>query len=139
MIKVAGMWELGWNTPIKEMDLWQYPLQEFGVDELIMAPISGIKAKVIEVATIKDAITDNPGLTPVFCHELGDVEIKDFAHPENALYIFGRANYSPFNNIAGGDLSIRIATKLNKGMLWPHQAASIILYDRFKKQDDSWQ
>jgi len=28
---------------------------------------------------------------------------------------------------------------LNKGMLWPHQAASIILYDRFKKQDDSWQ
>lgn len=135
MIKVAGLWELGWNTPIKEMDLWEYPLREFAVDELIMSPVSGIKARVTEVASIEDAIANNPDLTPVFCHESAECSMTDFDHPENALYIFGKANCSPFNNLHKkvASQSVRIETPSNKGMLWPHQAASIVLYDRFTK------
>jgi hypothetical protein len=50
MVVVAGMWELGWNTPIKEIDLWRYPLKDFGVDRFYMTPISGIESKkVIEL------------------------------------------------------------------------------------------
>jgi hypothetical protein len=135
MVKVAGLWELGWNTPIKEMDLWEYPLREFNVSELIMSPVSGIKAKVTEVPTIEEAIQNNPELVPVFCHEQGEYELSEFKHPEEALYIFGKANCSPFNNLhkPKGSLSLQVRTPSSKGMLWPHQAASIILYDRSQK------
>jgi len=137
MVKVAGCWELGWNTPIKEIDLWEYPLREFSVDELIMAPITGIQAKVTEVGSIIEAVDKaiSEGLTIVYCHEQAETDLEDFVHPENVMYVFGKANYSPFNNLhkIGEGKSVKIITPQNKGMLWPHQAASIILYDRFIK------
>ncbi len=135
MLKVAGCWELGWNTPIKEIDLWEYPLREFGVDELIMSPVTGIRAKVTETESIEKTINLNNNLTVVFCHEDAEHDLIDFEHPKDALYVFGKANYSPFNNLhkTYDSTSVKIQTNVNKGMLWPHQAASIILYDRFIK------
>ena len=43
MIKVAGHWELSWNAPIKEVELWNFPLRDFNVSEWYMWPVSGIK------------------------------------------------------------------------------------------------
>ncbi len=135
-VVIAGVWELGWNTPIKEIDLWEYPLREFGVDKLFMSPVTGIKARVTETDDISDSIKANKDLTVVFCHEDGETELANFEHPENALYVFGKANYSPFNNLTTeNSMSLKIQTKLNKGLLWPHQAACVILYDRLK----TWQ
>ena len=74
------------------------------------------------------------GLPLIVGTENGSYSLKDFQHPKSALYLFNRTS--------GGELSIkadytlRVETKLNKGMLWGHQAASIILYDRLSK---SWQ
>ena len=55
MIKVVGCWELGWNTPILEYDLYHFITKEYQIDELIMTPVSGINKKITE-----EANGDNP-------------------------------------------------------------------------------
>lgn len=135
-VNVAGHWDLNWNTPIKEIDLWEYPLRDFGVKRHYMTPISGIDSKKVhERKGIKEILEENKELTIIFCDERADTLLKDFKHPENALYVFGKANYSPFLSLAREqDLSLKIETKRQKGgLLWGHQAASIILYDRLMK------
>ena len=132
MIKVVGCWELGWSTPIMEFDLWTYPMRDFGVDELIMTPVSGIDAKVTEFKTVADAIDANPGLVPVYIDEDADQELLHFQHPPDALYILGKANYSPYATVGKQGIAVRVETK-EHGLLWPHQAAAIVLYDRYMK------
>lgn len=135
MVIVAGIWEYGWNTPIKELDLWHFPLKEFGVDELAMTPVSGISTnKVREFHNVEDIIQYYE-IPIIVCSENGTSTLKDFKHPKDGLYIFNRTS--------GGELpitpdySLKIETTLNKGMLWGHQAASIILYDRFLKNGNN--
>ena len=132
MIKVVGCWELGWSTPIMEFDLWTYPMRDFGVDELIMTPVSGIDARVTEFKTVNEAITANPNLTPVYIDEDAKQGLVDFRHPHDALYILGKANYSPYAAVGKKGVSVRVETK-EHGLLWPHQAACIVLYDRYAK------
>lgn len=138
MIKIVGAWELGWNTPIMEYDLWAFPLRDFGIDEWIMTPVSGInKPRVIEVHQLSDAIKNNPKLTPVYIDEKGEIPLTEFEHPKDALYILGKANYSPWVSQGKQGISVRIETPASKGLLWPHQAVSIVLYDRMKKESGS--
>lgn len=135
-VKVVTFWELGWNTPIKEADLWEMVYRDFGADELIMIPISGIAHRSItEKKDIETVLQENKDLTVVFCDEQGDSTLASFEHPENVLYIFGRTNYSPFLNMQRDqDMSLKIETvRPNGGLLWGHQAAAIILYDRMQK------
>lgn len=134
VVKIAGHWDLGWNTPIKEVELWEFPLRDFDVNEFYMCPVSGINHKVKERKNIEKVIEENLDLTIIFCDERADTLLSDFEHPENALYIFGRANFSPFLALKRDqDPSVKIETVANGGMLWGHQAASIILYDRMMK------
>jgi hypothetical protein len=140
MIKVVGMWEIGWNTPIMEFDLWEMVLRDFGVfgiDNWCMCPITGINKskKLEERETIQEFVGENPDFTPVYLDENGETNLADFDHPEKVLYILGRNRYSPIAQSKQA-LSVRIETKENKGILWSHQALSIVLYDRMKK---SWQ
>lgn len=131
MIVVAGVWEQGWFDYKTELNLWQFPLKDFGVDEFAMTPRSGMSTnKVKEFDTVEEMIK-HYGLPVIVCTEDGEVDIEDFIHPENAMYLFNRTSGG---NLPGThDHTLRVKTKLNKGLLWGHQAASIILYDRFKK------
>lgn len=133
MIKVIGVWELGWTAPISEHPLWDFPLRSFAVDEWYMTPVSGIAKRVTEVGSIDDAISLNPDLTPIYVDENGEEELRSFQHPENALYILGKAGYSPWaaNNKQGR--SLQIETVVGGGMMWPHQCIPIVLYDRMVK------
>lgn len=137
-IKVAGMWELGYCAPLTEFDLWAFPLRDFGVAEWIMAPVSGIGKRVTEVEQISEAFDANPELTVVFVDEKGETPLQDFQHPEDALYVLGRASFSPLLSLGHTvkHVSVKIETKEGKGLLWPHQAIAVVLYDRAKK---SWQ
>lgn len=130
MVKVAGIWELGWSAPIKEYDLWAFPLRDFRVDEWIMTPVSGIKKDVVEMENIQSVISSNLNLIPVFVDEKGKVELQDFIHPMDALYILGNAGQSVIGNYKDA-LSVRIQTPEDKGLLWPHQAICIVLRDRW--------
>ena len=130
MVKVAGIWERGWNTPIKEYDLWRMVVDEFQVDELIMTPVSGINKNVIEMANMQEVIEAYPDLEPVFVDENGETELANFKHPEKALYIFGKGSYSPLH-LSQGNLSVKVMTPTNLGLMWPHQVLAILLRDRW--------
>lgn len=133
-VKIAGIWELGWSTPIKEVELWQFPLRDFEVDEFLMTPISGIASKHVEErSTMQEIISEarSEGLTIVFVDEGGATPLREFEHPQDVLYVFGKAGSSPkILHEEEGDITLSIETPQAKGLLWPHQAASIILYDR---------
>lgn len=137
-VVIAGIWELGWNTPIKEIELWEYPLRDFSVDAFYMTPVTGIESQFIhERNTMEEILKENKDLKVVFVDEKGEAPLKTFKHPKKALYVFGKASLSAMIAYGKkGDLSVKIETIANGGMLWPHQAAAIILYDRLKK---SWQ
>lgn len=134
MVSVAGLWELGWNTPIKEAELWEYPLRDFGVDHWLMSPISGIDNLFVqEYRDLAAVIQDHRarGIPVVFVDEKGASPLREFVHPTDALYVLGKTSLSPL--IAYGrsdDLSVRIETPLAGGLLWAHQAATLVLYDR---------
>lgn len=136
MIKVAGCWELSFNTPLVEYDQWAFPLRDFGVDQYLMTPVSGIDRKKFfkEEVDIPTVIANNPDLTPVYFDEKGTTLLEDFNHPEDVLYILGRAGYSPWLAAGGNGISVKIPTKCNGGMLWPHQVMCLALYDRMKKE-----
>ena len=133
MIEVAGIWEIGRNVPIMEADLWKCALRSYGLKHLSMTPITGIHAPWIsEFSNVEDMLSAYPDHVPVFVDEKADIELDDFEHPENPLYVFGRSNFSPFSNMANGHLSLRIECD-ELGMLWPHQILPMILRDRGKK------
>lgn len=129
MVVVGSMWEFGWNTPIKEYDLWHYPMKELGVDEIAMSPVSGIKGDIREFHTV-DEMIEYYNLPVIMCDELGETSLGEFKHPKEALYLFGRTSRSllgQYNHYP----SLRVETPEGKGMLWGHQAASIVMYDRY--------
>lgn len=135
MVKLAGAWDLAWNTPIKEIDLWEMVVREFCIDQLYMTPVSGINNKyVTERINMEDILYENRDLAVVFLYEKADTVLKDFKHPENVLYIFGKVGptmmplYRPEQHEA-----VRIETPAITGLLWGHQCASILLYDRMIK------
>lgn len=98
-----------------------------------MFPVSGLsKPWLSEYKSFEDLILDKQHLTPVYVDERGEVELSDFRHPENALYIFGKANYAPWHRKQTGDASVRIDTACD-GMLWPDQCLALVLYDRGHK------
>src|SRR3990172_141338 len=136
-VKVAGLWERGWNTPIKEVELWEFPLRDFAVNEHIMVPVSGIEnSYVTEVPNLGDWLVTQRalGLTIVFLDENGQTPLQNFVHPPDAVYVCGKANLSSLVAYSlPGDLSLKILTPANLGGFWPHQAVSIVLYDRFLK------
>jgi hypothetical protein len=135
-VEVAGSWELGWNSPIKEAELFEYPLRDFGVDVFHMAPVSGIRANVIEHHDLGELIVDrrSKGVPIVFVDEKGAAPLRSFQHPESALYVCGRTSLSALTAYGlPEDQSVRIETVANGGMLWAHQSIAIVLYDRLCK------
>jgi hypothetical protein len=136
VIKVAGYWEFGWLTPITEISMWIYMLKDFGVDEFYISPISGIKSnKVIEKPSLKEVLNVNKNLSRVYLSEKGDIPLRLFTHPEDALYITGKTSgIEPYINYGSEkDFYVKIETFNNIGGLWGHQATSIALYDRLIK------
>jgi hypothetical protein len=135
IVKVAGIWEQGWNTPWLEHDLWIQVVNEFAANGWYMTPVSGIakSSTLVEVVDMQEVIDANPDLTVVWVDEKGDIPLQKFEHPQNALYIMGRTSQTVLGMRRDGDPSVRIETI---GGFWAHQALAIVLYDRMKK---SWQ
>lgn len=137
-VKIVGFWERGWDTPWQEFNWWIHPIKEFGVTEFYMNPVTGLdKAAVNEFSDLSNIIAqaDLEGATCVYLDEAADVELPDFVHPTNAVYIVGRTSYSPYATSyrAGTDLAVKIPSITNSGGFWGHQAATMVLYDRYLK------
>lgn len=134
-VHIVGAWELGWNVPLLELDLWEHPLRDFGVDSFHMSPVTGIQRSraVTEHPTIEDALTPlrAQGLQVVYVDECGVTPLREFCHPADVVYVFGKASYSPMPTAHKDDQSVRV--EFSEGRLWPHQAAVVVLYDRMCK------
>jgi tRNA(Leu) C34 or U34 (ribose-2'-O)-methylase TrmL len=140
-VEILGLWELGWNTPIKEIDLWEFVIKEFAVDHLYMCPVSGIETGGIPIREISEANLEQffndkraTGIQIVFIDDEASPSLETFTHPSNVLYVFGKVTASLYPSYRTSlDQSVVIPTIINQGTMWPHQCAAIILYDRFKK------
>jgi len=140
-VKVAGIWELNWNIPLSESFLWTFPLREFGVMDWAMSPITAIthneshsKMRLTEYETVGEMVKEFSGdCVRVFVDEKGETTLDEFEHPENAIYFFGNAGRSPMERKREGDLSVRLQTVANNGVMWPHQVLVAVMYDRQTK------
>lgn len=120
----------GWALASDEVDLWHFLARAFKVDEVVMVPGAGLRHKAVtESPGIADALRDAraDGYTIVNFHEDGTTALPDFAHPEDAAYVFGPSGRSP---TIEADEYVHIPTPDPRGLLWGHQAAAIGLYDR---------
>jgi len=138
-VALASIWETGWDTPLRESDLWRFLVDEFQLDGGIwMTPVSGIHLRddsgIHERASMADVLTEL-NLTAVFFDQDGDEALRDFVHPESCVYVTGSTLASSLSFKRPGDLSVRIETPGGTGGLWSHQAACLALYDR---QAKSW-
>jgi hypothetical protein len=77
-------------------------------------------------------------LTPIIIDERGTTTLRDFQHPKDALYIFGRTRFNPLDSLPNwSGPTVRIeGVDESSAWLHPNQACSIVLYDRLVK---SWQ
>jgi len=133
MIKIVGLWELAWSTPIMEYDLYESIMIDYGVDEWIMSPISGIdRPRVKEIPDIMEFIKHEDQAL-VFVDEKGETDLADLVHPKNATYILGKTTLSPWIANKRQGTSVRIPTPVQVGGFWGHQAIGIVLYDRLMK------
>ena len=131
MVVVASIWEQGWFDFKTELNLWHFPMKDLGVDEIARTPISGLNSNKVQEFHSVEELVHHYGLPVIICSGKGETTLEEFEHPKDALYLFNRTSGGLLPVKA--DYTLRIETKLNKVLLWGHQAASIILYDRFKK------
>ncbi len=62
------------------------------------------------------------------------IPIQDFVHPEKAVYYVGNSKYSHPSHWAKTDFSVHIeAPSMYEHPLYGHQAAAIVLHDRYLK------
>lgn len=145
-VKVLGCWEIGFRTPISEINNWEHLLREFNVLDLRMTPVSGIRAGLQQDPTnvvlselnsgdVESFMADQraAGVSIVFVDEAGATDLQAFQHPENCMYVFGRSSTSLVSLKQPQDVSVKIMTPTNRGGFWADQAAGVILYDRFLK------
>jgi hypothetical protein len=151
MIRVAGHWELSWNTPIKEAELWNLPLRTFMIEDWYMWPVSGIqhnewqKVNLHELPTFEDVLAANQDLVHVYVEPFNKAnpqyvpeDLREFEHPKDVLYIFGSAHFNPVarNLRREQDKMVMVPSIRNQGVFWPHQCLVTVLYDRLAK---GWQ
>ena len=140
MIKIAGMWEQGWNAPLIEANYWEMLLRDFGVEHLCMAPVSGLaprsKIKLFEKDTMEEILEANSELIKVWVDERGETELSEFEHPESAIYIFCSVGPNIFHLKKPEDKSLYIKTvsPREQATMFAIEACGIVLYDRFCKE-----
>lgn len=135
-VKVVGHWERAWRSPLEEFNSWIHPLKEFGVEHFFMCPVTGVDlGRVTEFNQIKDVLDNNQLLTHVYVDEQAEEDLQEFTHPEHALYIFGKTQFSPYKLHYRPDIdkAVKIPSIKNGGGFWGDQTMAIILYDRYIK------
>lgn len=142
-VKVAGIWELNWNSPLTESWLWTFVLREFDITDWHMTPVTGIHhneshtdMSLTEHDTclgMVDYLAEDDSYTRVFIDEKGDTCLTEFQHPEKAIYFFGCAGRAPTAHRREGDVVVSIPTLMSQSVLWPHQCLLTVLHDRYVK------
>ncbi len=137
MIKVCTYWDckIGSGSDLKRQlyQFYDFTAKAFGVDDLLL--VDEDNSCTIDppnlFGSIQEVKRKFSGLVPVFISTKGKAPLKDFKHPENALYIVGK-NYTGYDVPEGAE-SIKIETP-GFVPLWAHVALGIVLMDRVHKE-----
>ena len=147
MITIVGYWDKWFQHKENEYEVcWRFMLRHFGVDKIIMIPkldarsklpLDYTDAELVEMNSIEEVLQEHSDLVPVIVDERGTTSLREFIHPENAMYIFGSTGVNPLDILqpwSGQLVNIEGNSQyVNDALLHPHQACSIILYDRIMK------
>jgi hypothetical protein len=119
--------------------LWDYACRSHGilVQNTIFVDLEGslgamnLANPVVDTLEEALSIAGKDDLTPVYVHGSANVELPNFEHPENAVYIFG-PNYDRLP-IPEGAVSVKIPLYAEPNNLFSQSCLPIILYDRFQR------
>lgn len=106
-------------------DTWFAPMAEHAMYQHLT------EAFVAEFQLIRDwADAEIPEGWPVIVmHETGQVESRDYVHPENAVYVLGKTGQALLQAVSPYDDVLRIHSPFAQE-LWGIQVAAIVLRDR---------
>lgn len=126
LITIIGMWESEWLDPKIEMFMWRQLCAAYKVDRLVMVPkLLENRTNVDQFDTVAEAIKSCYG-TKIIMEPKGNVKLNTLNHPENAVYIFGKAGK---NNQDIDGMKVRIDTPTMTDM-FAISAAAIVLASR---------
>jgi len=92
-----------------------------------------VPQNMTKVATLAEALGMFDGYQPVYVSaEPGAVDLAEYAHPENPVYIVGR-DYGSLA-VPDGAECVKIVYPDPAMVLWASVALGIVLYDRSAKQ-----
>lgn len=124
-----------------EINQWSYVTSTFKVDEIFVIGPKDIvdDSSFLKNATIIDSIDDLPPGPIVLAAPKnanfvkGVVDLKDFVHPEDAIYVFGpdHHNFNEEDHLGkrGIDHKVYISNE-TRFEFYAHVAAGIFMYDR---------
>jgi len=130
VITFVGHWEKDWLAPKVELFMWRQLKAAYHVERLVMVPrLLGKRTSVDEFETMDEALADCAG-SFVLLEPTGDTTLAEFSHPEDAVYIFGKAgtNNLKFSGVAD---TVRIVTPSSVDM-FAINAAAIVLAHRYE-------
>jgi len=141
MITVLGMWETTWmDAERTERRLWKQTIQAFAVDTWAMAPPQGgVFTSPVQYADLASMLAAHPGpktfLLPsdtAAAASLTYVDLHDYTHPADAIYVFGSARESLVAHVTEGDAVVSICSP-GGAHLFSSSAMAIVLADRCAK------
>ena len=145
MIIVITRWESGWFSfnqgQITEFSLWDQICKAYKVDRIIFIP-KLMRSTLEQYDRIEEALDRVVG-KKVFlerknrAEEIGrkPIYLKDFHHPDDAVYIFGNSSTDNSRWAMDGDIILSIKTPSNVDM-FGSTVLGIVLYDRQVKAND---
>lgn len=129
MITLVGLWEEGWLDYKTEAFMWKQLLSAYAVDKFVMCPARlPPRTNLLQFDDVSSALSELQGVR-VYLDPFGGEPLHDFKHPEDAIYIFGRAGDNNHRHISQEDNVVKIQTP-KRVDFFAICAASIVLYDR---------
>ena len=131
-VTLLGLWESGWLEPKVEAFLWRQLVSAYAVDELVLCPqLLAPRTNLEQFNSVGDALPQLHGEHVLLDPNEGE-SLADFVHPQEAVYIFGRAG-DDNRRWAKDATFVRIVTPAPVDFFALH-AAAIVLYDRETKR-----
>jgi len=150
MIEVVSHWEIGWNTPLLEADLWLLPLRDFGVTDWWVWPVTGIRCReqrvnLHERPDLRTILQETPSWRRVYFEPINPSQfsgpstlLNEYEHTDDAVWIFGSNHFCPPMQMGRDENAdyVTLPSVEDAGVIWPHQIFVAAAYDRLVK---SWQ
>jgi tRNA(Leu) C34 or U34 (ribose-2'-O)-methylase TrmL len=113
--------------------MWSQTIDAFGVDRWCMVPHCGTTFSSIDQhQTIQEALAAYPGkktflITPKSAPDA--IPLQDYAHPENAIYVFGNTADGLVKYVTDDDDVVAIFTPVTCSM-FGHTVLPTVLFSR---------